>query len=40
MNKKFTILLASSLLLLGSNAMAAGDAAAGKAKSMYVVLTV
>lgn len=33
MNKKITILLASSLLFIGTNAIAAGDAAAGKAKS-------
>lgn len=34
MINKMSILLASSLLILSANTMAAGDAAAGKAKSM------
>ena len=34
MNKKIVVLLTSSLLFLSANVMAAGDAEAGKAKSM------
>jgi cytochrome c553 len=34
MNKKIVVLLTSGLLFLSANTMAAGDAAAGKAKSM------
>lgn len=34
MNNKIVILLASSLLFLSANTMAAGDAKAGKAKAM------
>jgi cytochrome c553 len=34
MNKKITVLLTTGLLILSANTMAAGDAAAGKAKAM------
>ncbi len=34
MNKTITALLATSLIFFGANAIAAGDAAAGEAKSM------